>query len=126
MTSDTTDLSRLRRKSWRVELLMLGFAVLAFSWIPAGLILIFRDADSRPVFTIFRQLWPLLFFPLCFASVCWLWRSSLKRKIRDMESAFMFSNKSRACVKTPRDDDAQKNRRSHLAWDASLFLARVI
>jgi hypothetical protein len=65
---------------------MLGFAVLAFSWIPAGLVLIFRDADSRPVFTIFWQLWPLLFFPLCLASVCWFWRSSLKRKIRDMES----------------------------------------
>ncbi len=85
MTQDTTDISRLKRKLWHVELLMLAFAILAFAWIPAGLILIARDADSRPVFTIFRQLWPLSVLPLCCGSVCWFWWMSLKRKIKERE-----------------------------------------
>lgn len=83
----TTDLSNLKRRCWRIELLTLTFAVLAFAWVPAGLILIVRDADSRPVFTVFRQLWPLLVFPLCCAGVCWFWRVSLKRQIKERESA---------------------------------------
>ena len=38
----------------------------------------------------------------------------------------VLPNTSRGCVKSPRDEGARKDRRSHLAQDACLFSARVI
>jgi hypothetical protein len=86
MNSNVRDLARLLRRRSVVDWCLAGFAVLAFSWIPAALILIFRDADLRPTFQIFYQLWPLSVLPLGGFAICWVWRSSLKRKIIAMES----------------------------------------
>ena len=79
------DLTRLLRRKSRVEWLMLAFALLAFAWIPASLVLVFRDADLRLGSFILWQLWPLLVIPLCGFEACLLWRASLKRKIVKME-----------------------------------------
>ncbi|MDB6068560.1 MAG: hypothetical protein JWR26_4768 [Pedosphaera sp.] len=65
---------------------MVGFVVLAFSWIPAGLILIFEDKDLRPVIYILWQLGPLVIIALCCYGVCRLWRSSLDRKVKQIVS----------------------------------------
>jgi hypothetical protein len=64
---------------------MIGFAILAFAWIPAGMVLIFGDETLRPALLVLWELWPLAFIPVCGLGACWLWRTSLKRKIKDME-----------------------------------------
>jgi hypothetical protein len=87
MNSSTPDLTPLLRRRSLADWLMVGFAILAFSWIPAGLILIFKDKDLRPVIYILWQLGPLLIIPLFGYGVCCLWRSSLDRKIRNIEHA---------------------------------------
>jgi hypothetical protein len=65
---------------------MLGFAVLAFAWIPAGLILISRDSELRSFSLLFEHLWPLTFIPLCAFGLCWFWRRSLYRRIKTLAS----------------------------------------
>src|SRR5215470_16956075 len=86
MNSNTTPLTRLlRRKTW-AEVLLLACAVFAFAWIPPALILIFGDRELRPVFRTLWQLWPLAAVPLCGFAVSWRWRSSLTRKLRELDS----------------------------------------
>lgn len=85
MNSNTTLLSRLsRRKTW-AELLLMVFGAFAFAWIPPALILIFGDAELRPVFRTLLQLWPLASVPLIGFVICWCWRSSLARQIRELD-----------------------------------------
>lgn len=79
-------LSRLLRRRLLADWLAVGFGVFAFSWIPAALILIIKDADLHPVFRTFYQLWPLSVIPLLGFVISLLWRSSLKRKIIEVES----------------------------------------
>ena len=86
MNSNTTDLTRLLRRRLLADWLTVGFVILAFAWIPAGMILIFRDPALRPLIHILWLLLPLAFLPLCGFVVCWLWRWSLIRKIREMRS----------------------------------------
>jgi hypothetical protein len=84
MTSGITDLSRLTRRRLLADWLVVGFAVLAFAWIPAAMILISKDPALRPVIHTLWLLLPLSFLPLCGFVACWLWRWSLIRKIREM------------------------------------------
>jgi hypothetical protein len=88
MNSANTDLIRLTRRKFVVEMFMLGCAILAFGWIGAALVLIFRDAELRhEIFRVFWYLWVwLALVPLCGFSVCWCWRSILQRKIGKMDS----------------------------------------
>ena len=86
MNSNTRHLTRLLRRRSQSEWLLLGCAVFAFAWIPAGLVLIFGDAELRPVFRVLWQLWPLALIPLCGFGLCWYWRSSLKRRLRELDS----------------------------------------
>jgi len=86
MKSVITDLKQLQRRRFLVDMLMLGCAVLAFGWIPAALVLIFRDVELRQqVLHILWYLWPLAFFPFCCFGFFWCWRSSLNRKIEKMD-----------------------------------------
>jgi hypothetical protein len=86
VNSSARDLTRLRHRMAVANWLMLGCAILAFAWIPAGLVLIFGDPEYRPVFLIVWQLWPLAFIPLCGFGAFWCWRSWLKRMLRELES----------------------------------------
>ena len=84
--ADLAKMARLQRRRLRVGGFALGFAILAFAWIATGLVLTFGDEELRPAFRIFWQLWPLVFILLCCAGVCWFWRSSLIRRIKELES----------------------------------------
>jgi Protein of unknown function (DUF616) len=75
-----------RRKSWANRLLRF-FAILAFAWIPAEMMLIFNNAAWRPDFPVIRHTWPLTFLSLCGCGICQLWRLSLKRKIKVTKSS---------------------------------------
>lgn len=83
MDLSVTDLSRLRRRKFVAEMLILGCAILAFGWIGAALVLILEDADlRRHMSRIFGYLWLWLgVVPLCGCIVCWFWRLLLTRKI---------------------------------------------
>jgi hypothetical protein len=88
MNSVTTYLSRLRRRKFVAELLMLGCGTLTFGWIGAALVLILGDEELRQY--ILRIFWYLSLWlavvPLCGFAICWSWRSSLTRKISEIES----------------------------------------
>ena len=85
MNSNTTQLARLlRQKTW-VELLLLACAVFSFAWVPPALILIWGDGELRPALRTLWQLSPLAAAPLCGFAVCWWWRSSLRRKLRELD-----------------------------------------
>ena len=87
MNLATTNLSRLRRRKFVVEMFMLLCGIFAFGWIGAALVLIFGDAELRQhIFHIFWYLWLWLgLVPLCGFGVCWRWWSLLKRKIAKMD-----------------------------------------
>src|SRR6266850_2647902 len=83
LDSTSTDLARLQRRKILVELLLLGFAILAFGWTGAALVLIVGDAElRRDMLRVFSYLWVwLAAVPLCGFVVCWCWRWLLQRKI---------------------------------------------
>jgi hypothetical protein len=87
MNSAITDLARLQRRKFVAEMFTLGFAILAFGWIGAALVLILGDAELRQhIFRIFGYLWLwLALVPLCGFGVCLGWRSLVKRKIAEID-----------------------------------------
>jgi hypothetical protein len=82
----STDIHQLRRKKGVAELLMILCGVFAFAWIGPALVLIWRDADLRPVPHVLWQLWPLVPIPLCGFGAAWWWRASLRRRLRGLSS----------------------------------------
>lgn len=77
------------RLNWKKSLanrLIVVFAVLAFAWIPAAIVLIWEDRELRPVSLILWYLSPLAFIPLCGVGLCCLWRSSVKQNIKELKS----------------------------------------
>ena len=87
MNSVSTDLARLQRRKFVAEMFTLGFAILAFGWIGAALVLILGDAELRQhIFRVFEYLWLwLALVPLCGFGVCLCWRSMVKRKIVEID-----------------------------------------
>jgi len=73
----------LRIRKALANRLLLIFMVLAFAWIPVGLLVILADATLRPVISVIGHLWPLTAVPLGCAVIFWIWRLSLKRQIRE-------------------------------------------
>jgi hypothetical protein len=65
---------------------MLLCAVLALAWLPAAIVLVFRDTQLRPVLGVLGQLWPLVFIPLCGFALSWWWRGLIERSLRRSES----------------------------------------
>ena len=83
MDLSATDLSRLRRRKFVAEIVMLSGAVLAFGWVGAALVLVLGDTELRQqILRVFSylSLW-LAVVPLCVFGVGWFWRSLLTRKI---------------------------------------------
>ena len=87
MNSAISRLTRLPRRKFVAEMFTLGFAILAFGWIGAALVLIFGDSELRPhIFRIFEYLWLwLALVPLCGFGVCLCWRQLVKRKIAKID-----------------------------------------
>ena len=83
---ELVQMNRLLRRRSRAERFALSFSILTFVWILGVVVLIFGDEELRPAFRIFWQLWPAALILTCCFGVCWLWRSSLRRKIKKMES----------------------------------------
>jgi hypothetical protein len=83
MRFETTDLSRFQRNKFIAEMFMLGFAILAFGWIGATLVLVVGDTELRQhILRIFGylSLW-LAVVPLFGFGVCWCWRRLLAKEI---------------------------------------------
>ena len=78
----STDIQSLRQKKLVAEVIMMLCGVFAFAWIAPALVLIWRDADLRPIPHFLWQLWPLAPIPLCGFGAAWWWRESLRRRLR--------------------------------------------
>jgi hypothetical protein len=84
VNSAPSDLSRLQRRRLIADRLTLTFAVLAFAWIPAALVLIHADKQLRPLLLVLRQLWPLVLIPFSGLLLSACWRVNLIRRLKHL------------------------------------------
>lgn len=90
----------LHKRKKLANLFLLGFAILALAWVLLELALIFEDVNRHSPFSVFSRLGLLALVSLGGIGICWFWRSSLKRKIREAKPAVVKFSRSFEAPKT--------------------------